>query len=92
MCDHVDDAADEIAVAVGEVAVVALHQCVEGEAAVLAEGNFAQQEVAQGIGAEHLVHGLGAHDVAARLGHLSLIEEQPAVGLDASEAPEFPRP
>ncbi len=79
--DHVDDAADEVAVAVGEVAVVALDQCVEGEVAVLAEGNFAQQEIAQGIGAEDFVHGFGADDVAARLGHLSLIEEQPAVGL-----------
>ena len=77
---HVDDAADEVAVAVGEVAVVALDQCVEGEVAVLAEGNFAQQEIAQGIGAEDFVHGFGTDDIAARLGHLALIEEQPAVG------------
>ena len=79
---HVDDAADEVAVAVGEVAVVALHQCFEGEASVLAEGNFAHEEVAHGVVAEHGRDGFGAHDVAARLRHLGLVKEEPAVGPD----------
>ena len=57
---HVDDAADKIAVAVGKISVVALHQRVEGKIAVLAKGNFAEEEVAQGIGAQDLLDGLGA--------------------------------
>ena len=50
---HVDDAADQVAVAVGEVAVVALDQSIEAEVAILAEGNLAQQEVAQCVGAQN---------------------------------------
>ena len=63
---HVDDAADQIAVAVGEVAVVALNQRVEGEIAVLAERNFAEEEVAERIGAEDFLNSLGARTMLPR--------------------------
>ena len=61
---HVDDAADQVAVAVGEVGVVALKQSFEGEVAVVAEADLAQEEVAQGVVAEDLDDGFGANDVA----------------------------
>ena len=77
---HVDDAADEVAVAIGEVAVIALEECVEGEIAVLAEGDFAEEEIAQSIGAQNFLDRFGADNVAAGFGHLALIKEQPAVG------------
>ena len=80
LADHGQRAADEVAVAVGEVGVVAGDEGVEGEAAVLAEGDFAQQEVAEDVGAENVEDGFGADHVAARFGHLRLFEEQPAVG------------
>ncbi len=41
--DERERAADEVAVAVGEVGVVARYERVEAEAAVLAEGDFAEQ-------------------------------------------------
>ena len=53
--DHRQSAADKVAVAVGQVAVVALDQGVEAEAAVLAEGNFAEQEVAEDVGGEEVL-------------------------------------
>ena len=53
--DHRQGAADEVAVAVGEVAVVALDEGVEGEAAVLAEGDFAEEEVAEDVGGEEVL-------------------------------------
>ena len=79
--NHVDHAAHQVAVAVGQVAVVALHQCIEAEAAILPEGNLPQQEVPQSIRPQNLLHRLGPHNVAPRLRHLALVEEQPAVGL-----------
>ena len=83
LVDHGQRAAGEIAEAVGKIRIVAADQGVVAEAAVLAEDDFAQQEIAQGVGAHHLADGLGAHDVAARLAHLVVLEEQPAVGEDA---------
>ena len=83
LLDHGQRAAGEVAQAVGEFGVVAADQRVETEAAVLPEDDFAEQEVAQGFEAHHLADGLGAHDVAARLAHLVVLEEQPAVGEDA---------
>ena len=81
---HVDDAADEVAVAVGQVAVEALDERIEAEAAVLSKRDFAQQEVAQRIGAQNFLDRFSAHDVALRLGHLALVKEQPAVGFHAA--------
>src|SRR6185437_4050734 len=53
-------AADEIAVAIGKIGVVARDESVEAEAAVLAEGDFAKQEVAQHIGGEEIAFAFGA--------------------------------
>ena len=75
--DHVHDATDEVSIAIGEITVIALDQCIEAEVAILAEWNFAQQKIAQSVCAQHFAHGIGAYDVAARLRHLALIEEQP---------------
>ena len=57
--DHFERAADEVAVAVGEVGVVAGDEGVEAEAAVLAEGNLAEQEVAEDVGGEEVLLGFG---------------------------------
>ena len=65
-CDHRESPAREVAEVIGQVRVVSLHQSIEREASVLPEDDFAQQEIAQRVGAEHLKYGLGAHDVAAR--------------------------
>ena len=64
LMDHRQRAAGEVAQAVGEIGVVAPHQRVVAEAAVLAEDHFAQQEIAQRVGAQHFFDGRGAHDVA----------------------------
>ena len=53
--DHGEGAADEVAVAVGEVGVVAGDEGVEGEAAVLAEGDLAEEEVAEDVGGEEVL-------------------------------------
>src|SRR6185312_14418358 len=55
LLNKVQCAADEVAVAVGEVAVVALDEGVEAEAAVLAEGDFAEEEVAEDVGGEEVL-------------------------------------
>ncbi len=83
LMDHRQSAAGQVAEAVREIGVVAAHQGVVAEAAVLAEDYFAQQEIAQGVGAQHFVDGSGAHDVAAALAHLVVFKQQPAVGEDA---------
>ncbi len=80
--DHRESAAGKVAEAVGEIAVEALHESVEGERAVLSEDDLAEEEVAQSVGTENFEDGFAAHDVAARLGHLALFKEQPAVGDD----------
>ncbi len=51
---HRERAADEVAIAVGEIGVVAGDQGFEGEAAVLAEGDFAEEEVAEDVGGEEV--------------------------------------
>ena len=47
-------AADEVSVAVGEVGVVAGDEGFEGEGAVLAEGDFAEEVVAEDVGGEEV--------------------------------------
>ncbi len=53
--DHGQRAADEVAVSVGEIGVIALDEGVEGEGAVLAEGDLAEEEVAEDVGAEEVL-------------------------------------
>src|SRR5438309_336035 len=81
--DHGQGSAGEVAEAVGEIRIVALYQCVEAEAAILPEDNFTKQEVTQAVHAHHLLNRCGADDVAARLAHLVVLKEQPAVREDA---------
>ena len=59
LADQREDAADEVAVAVGEVGVVASDHSVEAEAAVLAEGDLAEEEVAEDVGGEEVLLGPG---------------------------------
>ncbi len=80
--DHGGGATGEIAVAVGEVAVVAGDECVVAEVAVVAEGDFAQQEITECVHAEHVDDGARKDNVALGLAHLRLVHEEPAVGPD----------
>jgi hypothetical protein len=64
LIDHRKGAADEVAVAVGEVGVVAGDEGVEAEGSVLAEGDLAQEEVAEDIGGEEVLLGFGWLDEA----------------------------
>ena len=61
LVDHRQGAAGEVAQAVGEIGIVALDQGVVAEIAVLAEDHFAQQVIAQRVGAECLLDGRRAH-------------------------------
>src|ERR1035437_8346271 len=83
LVDHRQRPAGEIAQAVGQVRVITAHERVITKTAVLAEDYLAQQEVAQGVGAEHFMNARGAHNVAARFAHFVVFEQQPAVGDDA---------
>src|SRR6266849_2692057 len=82
LLDHCEDAAGEVAEAVGEVAVVALNERVVTEISVLPENGLAQKIVAKRIHAEDVDDGPRANDVAERLAHLGAVHEQPAVGPD----------
>ena len=75
-------AADEVAVAVGEVGVVAGDEGVEAEAAVLAEGDFAEQEIAEDIGGEEVCWASGA--LSASLGVNLLRQYDVAISPKAS--------
>src|SRR6266849_6448822 len=82
LLDHCEDAAGEVAEAVGEVAVVALNERVVTEISVLPEYGLAQKIVAKRIHAEDMDDGPRATDVAERLAHLGTVHEQPAVRPD----------
>ena len=77
--DHRQRAAHQVAIAIREIRVVALHKRIERERAILPEHDLAQQKVPQRVVAEHFNDGLRAHDISARLRHLRLLEQQPAV-------------
>jgi len=55
-------AADEVAVAVGEVGVVAGDEGVEAEGSVLTEGDLAEEEVAEDVGGEEVLLSFGGRD------------------------------
>ena len=77
--DHGQRAAGQIAQPIGQIGVVALHQRIEGERPILPEHDFAQQKIAQRVRAQHIENRFRAHNVAARLRHLALFKQQPAV-------------
>ncbi len=56
--NHRQGAADKIAVAIGQVAVVALDQRVEAEAPILSKRNLAQKKVAKNVGGEQILFAL----------------------------------
>src|SRR6185437_7252503 len=80
--DHRKRSARKISEIVRQIRVIALHEGVEGETAVLAKNYFPKQEITQRIVAEHVDHSFGAHDIAARLRHLVLLEQQPSMYYD----------
>ncbi len=77
--DHARGAGDQVGPVVGQVAVDALDESLVGKVAVGADGRFAHQEIADGIGAEMLEQDLRVEDVAARLGHFLFVLQPPAV-------------
>jgi len=79
LADHVEQAADEVAPVVGEVAVVALHHRLERDGAVGAELHVAQEVVAVGVDTEALDELGRGHRVALGLAHLLALGEQEAV-------------
>ena len=80
--NHRQGTARQIAQPVGQVRVIALYQRIERKRSVLAENDFAQQEITQSIRAQHVENRLRAYNVAARLRHLAFFKEQPAVRHD----------
>src|SRR5437868_1417626 len=80
--NHSQGTAGQVPQPVRQIRVVALHQRIKRERAVLAENYFAQQEVSQRVGAENVEHGFRADDIPARLRHLVLFKQEPTVGDD----------
>ena len=82
--DHRCGAAGKIAKTVGQIAVVARNERVVAEIAVLAEDDFAQQEIAESIHAEHIRDRARKHDIALGLAHFAGVHQEPAVGPNLS--------
>src|SRR5581483_7206129 len=80
--DHRECSAREIAEIIRQIGVVPLHQSVKRETAVLAKDYFPKQEITESIVAENINDSFGANDIAARLRHLVLLEQQPAMDDD----------
>ena len=76
---HSHGAAEQVAQVVCQIAVDAVDQCLVGKHTVVAEGDLAQQEVADGVHAVAVAQDDGIHHVAHRLGHLAAVHQQPAV-------------
>ena len=80
--DHRQRAVGEIAQLVGQLGVVAALEGLGRDRAVLAEGDVAQQVVAQGVGPEALDDLERVEHVAQRLAHLLAVHQQVAVDED----------
>ena len=80
---HGDGTAQQVAEVVGKVAVDAVDEGFVGEHTVVAEGDLAEQEVADGVHAVAVAEDDGVNDVADGLGHLAAVHQQPAVAEDA---------
>ena len=76
---HGHGAAEQVAQVVGQITVDAVDQCLVGEHTIVAEGDLAQQEVADGVHAVAIAQDNGVYHVAHRLGHLAAVHQQPAV-------------
>src|SRR3954454_6038965 len=77
--DHREGSVGEVAELVGQLGVVAALEGLGRHGAVLAEGDVAQQVVAQGVGPEALDDLEGVEHVAQRLAHLLAVHQQVAV-------------
>ena len=80
---HGHGAAEQVAQVVGQITVDAVDQCLVGEHTVVAEGDLAQQEIADGVHAVAIAQDNGVYHVAHRLGHLAAVHQQPAVAKHA---------
>ena len=80
---HGDGTAQQVAEVVGKVAVDAVDEGFVGEHTIVAEGDLAEQEVADGVHAVAVAEDDGVNDVADGLGHLAAVHQQPAVAEDA---------
>ena len=79
---HGSGTGQQVAQIVGKVGVNAGNQSLVGEQAVAAEGDFPEQEVADGVHAVALAEDIGVHHVALGLAHLGAVAEQePAVAV-----------
>ena len=79
---HGRRAGDEVAQVVREIGVDARNERLVREHAVRAEGDLAQQEVADRVHAVAVAEDVRIHDVALRLAHLRAVaEQQPAVAV-----------
>ena len=76
---HGGGAAEKVAQIVGKVGVDGLDQQFIGEVAVRAEGEGPHQEETQSVHAELLRQQVGVHHVALGFGHLTTVQQQPAV-------------
>jgi hypothetical protein len=83
LIDHRQRPADEVAETVRQVRVVAADERVVAERAVFAEARFTKEVIAKGVDAHHVDDGRSPHDVPARLAHLVVFKQQPAVREDA---------
>ena len=82
LVEHVDGAVEEVAEAVGELGVVAGLEALVGPVAVGADGELAQDVVAEGVEAPVADDGDGIDDVAGGLGEFLPVLLPPAVGED----------
>ena len=76
---HGHGAAEQVAQVVRQITVDAVDQCLVGEHTIVAKGDLAQQEVADGVHAVAVAQDNGVYHVAHRLGHLAAVHQQPAV-------------
>ena len=79
---HGGGAAQQVAEVVGQIHIDAVDQQLIGEVAVRTEREVAQQEVAQRIGTVALGQQVGVNHVALGLGHLTAVQQQPAMAVD----------
>ena len=82
--DHRERARDQVAEPVGQIGGVALVEPLPGEVAVRLESHFAEQEVAEGVGAVAVDGRVEAHRATLRLGDLG------AAPLDVAVRPDLP--
>jgi hypothetical protein len=84
LANHRQRAADEVAVAVGKVAVITLHQRIETETPILTKGNLAQQKIAKHVGGEEILFVLPVLIAENRAGAIDGLGLEGAEGVEDS--------